>query len=788
MCMSAKRFLFATLLFSPAFAMAQDNASVSGKIVNRQQKPLAGAVVSVLNSNLAVIADADGNFSINKLPKGTYVVHVRSLGYAEKTVELQTSGDNIITLEEQVNQLNDVVVSAEKREQFLQRVPAGITSLSAKEVTDYRLWNAKDISGIAPNLYANNPGDNRNVTSLRGIATTSYDPAVATYIDGVNQFSLDTYIGNLFDVERIEVLRGPQGTLYGRTAMGGVINIITKQPTNATEGFAELTFGNYGRQRYSAGIKAPIVKNKLFFGAALMYDKLNGYYTNDFNNSKYDKQHSIVGNYYIKWNASDKWNLALNVKHQLSRNNGAFPLVFGVEDAFANPYKVNQDALSELVDNVFNSSLSVKYSGHAFNFTSQTAYQSNYRYYTKPLDADFSPIDGITIINNYGKPWNNVKAWTQEFRFSSPASVSSPWQWTAGAYLFINDAPNKQATHFGKDAGYLGIPDTDFSQIATSKSNKNGAALFGQATYAINKKLELTAGIRFDYEHSKLNVLGQYQKDPDPYPVFDTRPDTTGTASFNAFSPKLNLLYHASANSNLYASYSRGYRPGGLTQLSSDPSQPPLYKFDPENSNSFELGVKNTLFNNRLRLNIAAFFTNVVNAQVPTLVLPDAITITKNAGRLESKGAELELATTFWKGLELSYNFGYTDAKYTSLKVPSDGEEVSFDGNKQVFTPNITSSLALQYSHRIAQKQNLQFVVRGEWFYFGKQYFDLANQISQSSYNLLNTRVGFSSKHADLFFWMRNIGNVKYIGYAYDFGGVHLAEPQTLGITLTAKF
>ncbi|HNP23738.1 MAG TPA: TonB-dependent receptor [Panacibacter sp.] len=786
--MSAKRLLLATLLFSPVFVIAQDNASVSGKIVNKQQKPLAGAVITVLNSNGAIIADAAGNFSIGKLARGVYVVHVKSLGYAEKTIELQTGGDNTIILEEQVNQLSDVVVSAEKREQFLQKIPVSVTSLSAKEVTDYRLWNAKDISGIAPNLYSGNPGDNRNVTSLRGIATTSYDPAVATYIDGVNQFSLDTYIGNLFDVERIEVLRGPQGTLYGRTAMGGVINIITKQPTNATEGFAELSFGNYGRQRYSAGIKTPIVKNKLFFGAALMYDKLDGYYTNESYNNHYDKQHATTGNYYLKWIASDNWNVSLNVKHQLARNNGPFPLVFGVEDAFASPYQVNQNAVSEMVDNVFNSALSVKYTGRAFNFTSQTAYQSNYRYYTDPLDGDFSPIDGITVINNYGKPWNNVKAWTQEFRFSSPASVSSPWQWTAGAYFFINDAPNKQATHFGKDAGYLGVPDTDFSQIVTSKANKNGAALFGQATYAINKKLELTAGIRFDYEHSKLNVLGQYQKDPNPEPIFDTRPDTTGTASFNAFSPKLNLLYHASANSNLYASYSRGYRPGGLTQLGSDPSQPPLYKFDPENSNSFEVGIKNTLFNNKLRLNIAAFFTNVVNAQVPTLVLPDAITITKNAGKLQSKGAELELATTFGKGFELSYNFGYTDAKYTSLKLPSDGEEVNFNGNKQVFTPNITSSLALQYSHRIAQKQNLQFVVRGEWFYFGKQYFDLANQIAQSPYDLFNTRVGFSSKHADLFFWMRNIGDVKYIGYAYDFGGVHLAEPQTLGVTLTAKF
>ncbi|WP_315816025.1 TonB-dependent receptor plug domain-containing protein [Paraflavitalea speifideaquila] len=125
---------------------------------------------------------------------------------------------------------------------------------------DYRLWNTKDITAIVPNLYSADPGDNRNVTSIRGITTTSYDPAVATYIDGVNQFGLDTYISQLSDIERIEVLRGPQGTLYGRNAMGGVINIITKQPGNHLTGFAEANMGNYGQHRIAAGIRTPLIK------------------------------------------------------------------------------------------------------------------------------------------------------------------------------------------------------------------------------------------------------------------------------------------------------------------------------------------------------------------------------------------------------------------------------------------------------------------------------------------------------------------------------------------------
>jgi iron complex outermembrane receptor protein len=137
--------------------------------------------------------------------------------------------------------------------------------LNAKGINDYRLWNSKDLTAIVPNLYSANPGDGRNVTSIRGITSSSYDPAVTTYIDGVNQFTLDTYIPQLFDVERIEVLRGPQGTLYGRNAMGGVINIITEQPTNKTSGFLEISAGNYGEQRYTGAIRTPVVKRQIIF-------------------------------------------------------------------------------------------------------------------------------------------------------------------------------------------------------------------------------------------------------------------------------------------------------------------------------------------------------------------------------------------------------------------------------------------------------------------------------------------------------------------------------------------
>ena len=780
------------LLFIIGYSVAansQGTITISGTVSDDKANAINGASVYILNTNAGTYTNGRGEFTFKNIPAGNYILQVSAIGFATLDQEVTNSNKNInIVLIRSSIHLDAVVVSAQKREELLQNLPFSVSALSSKKVEQYRLWNTKDMAAIIPNLYAGNPGDDRNVTSIRGITSSSYDPAVATYIDGVNQFSLDTYISQLFDVERIEVLRGPQGTLYGRNAMGGVINIITKKPTNHTTGFAELNVGNYGRQRYSAGIRTPIINDKLFIGAMAMYDKTDGYYTNEFNSTHFDKQNTFTGNYYLMFNASSRLAFTLNVKHNNNRNNGPFSLVNGVADALANPYQLNQNATSKMVDNTFNSSLSVRYTGRTMNFTSQTAWQSNHRYYTQPLDGDFSPIDGVTIINNYGKKWNNVKALTQEFRLSSPASVSSALKWTTGVYLFYQDVPNKQATRFGNDAAYVGAPDVNFSVINTTTGKNSGAAIYGQATYSLSNNLELTAGMRYDYEHRKLEVLGEYQKDPDPNPQFETRPDTSASRSFNAFSPKLSLAYRFSKNSNGYITYSRGFRSGGLTQLSSDPSQPPLFAFRPEYSNNYEIGIKNNLLDNRLLLNIAVFYANITDAQVPTLILPDAVTITKNAGRLNTKGIELEATSKPVKGLEIDYNFGYTDAKYKTLKLSVYGSEQDLDGNKQIFTPAFTSALAIQHSIELGGKQDMKFIIRGEWLAFGEQYFDLANTIKQNAYSLFNTRTGISSKNLDLMLWIRNIGDKKYIAYAYDFGAVHLGGPQTYGITLTGRF
>jgi iron complex outermembrane receptor protein len=237
----------------------------------------------------------------------------------------------------------------------------------------------------------------------------------------------------------------------------------------------------------------------------------------------------------------------------------------------------------------------------------------------------------------------------------------------------------------------------------------------------------------------------------------------------------------------LYLSYSRGYRAGGLTPLGSDPSQVPLSAFDPEYSNNVEFGWKNFLLNRRLKLNATLFYSFVENVQVPTLILPDAITVVRNSGKMTTKGIELEVGATPINGLELMFNGGLTDASYSSLSLPKDGVMVNYDGNNQVFAPSYTSLLMGQYTLPIGQKKKTRLMARVEWISFGKQFFDLANTISQDPYSLLHSRIGISTRHLEIYVWGRNLGNTKYIAYGYDFGGVHLGNPRTVGSTVIIR-
>lgn len=765
--------------------LAQQSSTVEGKVRNSKGEGIAGATLHLLNTAITLAAGPGGSFRIPDLPAGTYTLSCTAVGYAEAIVEFsnQKAGQELnIILEEKSNQLEEVVVAAEKRETTLWKLPVAVTAYNENKVADFRIWNTRDLSALSPNLYSTHSGDERNVTGIRGITTTSYTPAVATYIDGVNQFSLDTYIANLLDVERIEVLRGPQGTLYGRNAMGGVINIITREPDNHFRGFAEINYGNHRLQRHSAGVRLPIVQDKLFAGFANQISRRDGYYKRSVDGKPFDNQQGIAGDYFLLWKPKADWKVRLNFKYQLNENDGAYPLSGDRQGAFDKPYTVSQNEFGTMKDRTGNTSLVISHYGKAVQFTSQTAYQVNYRYYSKAIDADFSEYDAIKIFNNYGKKWNRVNAWTQEFRFSNAAARSKMINWTAGAFFFFQHNPVKQATEFGTQATLLGMPEDNAAAINTSTEKVNGQALFGQLEAAISPRFFLTAGIRADRETRDLAVRGDYQSAQ--FGAFVTRPDTSARKSWFAVTPKLALRYQWKPGAQVYLSYSRGYRAGGLTPMNADPTQPPLFAYKPEFSSNWEAGVKQFLFDKRLSLQLAIFRTLVTDVQVPTLVLPDAVTVIRNTGKLKSSGFELETQAILSKGLSLDLSLGITHAKYQSLKISSNGNEVDLSGKKQLFTPDRTALIALQYSSPELDRYGGRIYLRGEYVLTGTTYFDLANANKQLAYALFNARAGYMAHKVELVFWGRNLSAEKYIAYAYDFGAVHLGDPLQWGISI----
>lgn len=769
--------------------VAQTGRTIQGRILNERSEPVEAASVHVLNSSLYAITDSIGSF---RLPAANSQLRLQitAAGYAATIVDvtLKGNGNFNIVLPVSGKRLDEVVVVAQKKEEVLQAIPAGITHLSAKDVQDFRLWDSRDLSAISPALYTANPGDNRNVISIRGITSTSYDPAVATYIDGVNQFGLDTYISPLFDIERIEVLRGPQGTLFGRNAMGGVINIVTKQPGDLPSGFAEISAGQRNRQwRVSAGYKAPVIKGKLYVGIAGLFHDQRGFYTNDFNGKPYDKQVTGSGNYYLLYKPATNWQVNLNFKHLNSNNKGAFPLVFGMEQALADPYHLNQNAVTTMHDNTMNASLSVQHQAAKFRFSSQTAFQQNKRTYQQPIDADFSPLDAISIINDYGDQWNRIRVLTEELRFTSPEGTGSRLQWQTGLYLFYQKSPVRQSTRFGQDANMLGVGDSLFTTTNISTTHNTGAALYGELSYELHPKWELRGGMRVETNLQQKKVSGLYQKDDMPEPMV-TLPDTSAHTSYTALSPRASIGYKASGSSYFYVGYSRGFRTGGLTDLSSDPSQPPLYAYKPEYGDNLELGWKSDWLQKKLQLNVTAFYSIVNDAQVPTLQLPDAITVIKNTGKLRSRGMEAEIMAVPLKQLQLQYNFAYTDARYQEYKTSSQGAEADLSGNRQVFTPSTTSMMAVQYTPVLSRKNEISGLLRAEWYWLGTTYFDLANSIRQPAYHLVHLRAGLTWKQMEAAFWVRNLFDTRYVSYAYDFGGIHLGDPSNAGLTWRMRF
>lgn len=389
-----RSLMLCSLLLLNIFVFAQDGFQVSFNVKSLQNTNLNAVEITILNNEKLPFESKDGIIRFKGLAKGNYQAIVTGEGISPKLISFIVDNNMEINVEvlPLYTNLGDITVNANKRDLNLLTVPGAVTSIQSKQLKDMRIWEMSDLNGLAPNFYLANSGDNRNVTSIRGITTTSYEQAVVTYIDGVAQFNLDTYIPQLQNIDHIEIIRGAQGTLYGRNAMGGIINITTKKPVNKTNGFVDVQFGNYGQQRYSGGFNLPMVKDKIFLCLSVLHDKKDGFYTNTLFDQAYDKQSQTMVDAQLRIYFKNNWSILANHKEYFGRNNGAFPLVNDLTSLFQEPYKLAQNQLAKMSDNSSNSSVTIKHKGNGFDLTLQSAYQRNYRFYDKTLDADFSQL------------------------------------------------------------------------------------------------------------------------------------------------------------------------------------------------------------------------------------------------------------------------------------------------------------------------------------------------------------------------------------------------------------
>lgn len=768
------------MLFATFLTVNVQAQVIKGTIKNSKGNAIEATTIQILNSDKTTVADKEGRFSFSHLSAGNYQLHISSAGFATQLKSVKVaSGEETeisVTLVEQNRQLPEVVVTADKVETNLQNTPLAVTALNAKQLEEYRVWTIADLTALAPSTFIVEHGNSTgsNFLNIRGSMGFSNDQAVAVYVDGVYQFDYFSAPINFSNIERVEILRGPQGTLYGRNAFGGVLNVITKKPVNKTSGFAEVDLGNYGQQRYSAGFNTPLTKDKVFLNAGFQSNGRGSVYSNPTLNTKnFDHHNAYSGNVNLKFIASDNFVVDWNTRYENDNDKGAYPWAATDSMARANPYTVygNWDNTERRTN--FNSSLSLKYYGRNYNFTSITAFVNYHIWLPGRFDYDFGPEQLISFTT-----WTKQQQLTQEFRFSSPAGARK-WKWTAGSYLFNEKTDNSSTTYYDTDYA-LYDPNAPYASIANGKKSAYGVAFFGQATYSITQKLDVTAGARYDIEHRELTQNSANKKNGFITPL---TADSTADKTFNAFTPKVILSYKLTDNSMVYGSYAKGFRVGGFNFGS---TANPTY--NPEKSDNYEVGVKNTWFHNSLKVNLTAFYFQQKDQQVSTS--QDGVNYaTLNVGDMNNYGLELETSALPVKNVQIDWTASTSHSEYKRLDLfdATTNAVKNYKGNKAINNPALQSMVAVQYGVPVAQSaQHFKAFVRGEFRYIGEYQLDFTNSYHQDAYGMLNARAGVTSNHLDIALWVRNLNDVRYMAYGY--GSYMMGSPRMWGVTFTGRF
>ncbi len=571
----------------------------------------------------------------------------------------------------------EIVVTARSRAERLVDVPDSVTAFSALKIENAGIDELNDFVRLTPgvSLVESSQSPGIALISIRGVGQQYQGEApVAVVVDGVQVISVSAINQGLTDVERIEVLRGPQGALYGRNAIGGAINITTQEPSNEFEGAVRVGYANGNDEMVEGVVSGPIVADRLLFRLSGHYNDFDGTIENQITGKNVNALETGYLRLRLLARPTDDLTFDFRASHDTTENAGYNGVVLPTGDA--DDFSVSPSASREgsgrlTVDELaFKATLETPIGDlSASTGFVQTSDESSY-------DLDLSPVDFLDL----NLQATDIQAWSQELRLTS--NDAGPLRYTGGLFYV--------ATERDRFTNVEIIPFA-MNLLADTHDDNTAWAAFAQVNYDITEDFELTVAGRYDVDNrEQTNNL-----------VAPADPNYVVSEEFTMFQPKVSLAYSLAPDMTLYATAAQGFRSGGFN--TPGPAFDRIY--DSEETTNYEVGLKSILFDGRLTLNAALYSIIYENQQVQLLDLGTGQQGIVNIPETENNGIEIEFAARVTDNLTFSGGLGYLDSEiteFTALPI--------VEGNRPPFAPEFTYNLALDYTQPYAD--NFDLVLR----------------------------------------------------------------------------
>jgi iron complex outermembrane recepter protein len=704
----------------------------------------------------------------------------------------------------------EIVVTAQRRSERLQDIPASISAFSGEALSSAGVPDITSVAIRVPGFYAGGFGTARPQLYIRGIGTRQFDPgsesSVGVFVDESYLGRTGGVLGSLRDIDRVEALKGPQGTLYGRNTIAGAVNVITKAPTSDLSAEFEASYGNLDFTDAFGAVSGPIAGEALKGRLAVWKSDRDGYVTNLTTGKKPQGLDNFGGRLRFEINPSS--NVKIDLTGELLRDNGrsfqgqsigstANPggillgaaAVIGTQRLSSNPFKqfYSVDPVFDRNTEALVGKIDIDLGGASL--VSVTSYR--HLTYSDLRDFDNTSLDVLTQITA-----ERSKQWTQELRLVSEPdgslSLGGKVDWILGAFYYKDTSFHSDTFDYGVNSAFGNAPD----DITTGNYSTKSIALFGQATIHFGKKLGLTLGGRYT-EDKKSADLGGVTGDARPLVAANFLVRNPQT-KFNSFDPKVVLSYQPNRDLNFYASWSKGFKSGGY-QFTPLTAAQAASVFNPEKLQAYEVGVKSLWLDGALRVNAALFHYDYKDLQVSTIVDlggGNTPTLIANAGSSTIKGGELEVVLRPSDNWNIGLSYAYTDAKYDRFLGAAGA---NFANTRLVRAPEHSVSANVDYTLPLSDRNNVVFSANyaliSDFFHEPGEaraiYGTTVPLTGEDGYGLLNARVTLNFGDAYAAVWGKNITDKVYRRSVLALPGQVIniyGEPAMYGITVGYRF